>query len=155
MSVRIILVQQKRKFFMKTSLLAKIGSGFFIAWGALHILGGGMILAGLVESPASGFAAYQQSDAEFPALAGAILGYFSYLLICLSIAVIAIGVKFNWRNDKFGLALNTGIVVLVEIGLIVFLLLPGFVSVAEAGIGLALAVLAVVISGIACSREHN
>jgi len=140
---------------MNMSTLAKAGASLFVAWGALHVLGGGMILAGLADGPASGYAAYQKSDADFPPLAGAILGYFSYLLVCISIAVIAIGIKFNWKNDKSGLALNTGIVVLIEAGLIVFLLLPGFVSGAEAGIGLSLAVLAIVFSGIACSKEHG
>ncbi|MEO0997637.1 MAG: hypothetical protein AAFX58_08965 [Pseudomonadota bacterium] len=140
---------------MKAGNLAKGGTGLFVAWAVLHVLGGGIILSGFAETPASGYSVYNGADGDFPALSGAILGYFAYLLICISITVIAIGVLYNWKNSKGGLAVNTVIVLAVEIGLLVFLVFPGFVAVGEAMIGLALAAGAIVLSGTACSREHS
>lgn len=139
---------------MNLSKIARAGATLLIAWGALHVLGGGMILSGLATDAETGFSVYQNSDGNYPALAGNVLGYFAYLLICISVAVIAIGILYNWKNSQGGLAVNTAIIIAVEIGLVVFLVFPGFVPIAEASVGFVLAAVGIVLSGIACSREH-
>ena len=135
--------------------LAKGGAACFILWGALHIVGGGMILLALQQGPDAAFAAYRAPDALYPALAGAILGYFAYGLVCIGAAVAAVAVLFNWKNSQSGLAANTVLTGLTEIGLVLFLLMPGYVPLLQALPGLLLFAGAMVMGGMACSRDHR
>lgn len=134
---------------------AKIGAILFILWGLLHIVGGGAILAAVSESPESGFAIYQESDAAYTNLAGSVLGYLAYTFVWIAVVVTYIGIRYNWRNSSDGLALNTALVGLTDIGLILFLVLPGFVSWIAAAPGLLLFAGAAITGGIACNAEHN
>ena len=134
---------------------AKIGAVFFILWGLIHIIGGGAILAAVAESPAQGFAIYGEHSDSYTDLAGSILGYLAYGFVWIAVLVTYIGVRYNWRNSRLGLALNTSLVGLTDIGLIIFLVLPGFMSWSNASPGLLLFVGAVVFGGIACNSVHN
>ena len=134
---------------------AKIGAVFFILWGLLHILGGGAILIAVGESPAQGFAVYQESSAAYTELAGSILGYLAYSFVWIAIVVTVIGVRYNWQNSQNGLALNTALVGLTDLGLIIFLVLPGFVSWGEAAPGLVLFAGGALFGGIACQSAHS
>ena len=135
--------------------LARGGAVCFILWGALHIVGGGMILLALQQGPAAGFAAYRAPDAVYPALAGAILAYFAYGLVCIGAAVAAVAVLLNWKNSQLGLVVNTVLTGLTEAGLILFLLIPGYVPLLQALPGLLLFGGAMVLGGFACSRTHR
>ena len=134
---------------------AKIGAVCFVVWGLLHMAGGSMILLSLSESPEKGFAYYQHSEDHFPGLAGLVLGYMSYFVVWLGALVAFIGVKYNWQNHELGLALNTLLVLLTEIGLIIFLVLPGHVPWAEASPGLLLFLTGVACGGIACQAHSS
>lgn len=135
--------------------LAKGGAVCFVLWGALHVVGGGMLLLALQQGPEAGFAAYRAPEAAYSALAGAILGYFAYGLVCIGGAVAVIAVRLNWKNSQSGLAANTVLIGLTEVGLILFLLIPGYVPFAQALPGLLLLAGALVMGGLACSREHR
>jgi hypothetical protein len=137
---------------MKTT--SKIGAIAFVLWGILHVVGSSAILFALLDGPASGFAVYQYSVGEYTALSGAILGYLAFMLLCIGAAVAVIGIRFNWRNSQSGLAANTALAGLTEVGLVIFLLIPGFVGFAEASLGLALLAVGVVAGGRACQAEH-
>lgn len=130
--------------------MAKTGAVFFLLWGLLHIIGGGAILAAVADSPASGFAIYEESAADYTALSGRVLGYLAYSFIWIGVLVSYVAIRFNWNNSQDGLALNTALVGLTDIGLIVFLVLPGFVSWGEAAPGLILFVGGVIFGGLAC-----
>jgi hypothetical protein len=138
---------------MKT--MTRIGAGLFVAWGLFHILGGIAILASAAESVEAGYATYANSDGSYNELSGAILGYFAYLLIVAGGVAAFVGAKLNWKNSRNGLAFNTVFVGLVEIGLVWFLVMPGFVSWGEASVGLVPFVLATIISGVACQSAHG
>jgi hypothetical protein len=140
---------------MTTTILARAGAVLFFLWGVLHIAGGGMILAALGESPDAAFAFYQQSDADFPPLAGAILGYLSFSFLWIGLSVCAASAFLNWRNAAAGLALCTGLAGFTELGLIVFLAAPGYVTWPEASMGIALFLLAATAGGLACRRSHG
>ena len=135
--------------------LAKIGAVCFVLWGVLHLAGGSMILLSLSESPEKGFAYYQHSEGPFPGLAGSVLGYLSYSVLWLGALVTFIGVRYNWQNHERGLALNTLLVLLTEIGLVIFLILPGYVPWAEASPGLLLLVAGGACGGIACQAKSS
>ena len=131
-------------------LLIKTGAVFFVVWGLIHVIGGASILAALGDGADSGYATYRSSTGSYDPLAGSVLGYFAYLLVCIGLVVAAVGVTLNWKNSQSGLAVNTAVIAVTEIGLIYFLVVPGFVSWSEASIGFAPFVIAAVASGIAC-----
>lgn len=137
------------------TIATKIGGFSFILWGILHIVGGLVILSANLGNPGEGFWVYQNAASNYDALASAILNYFAFLLICIGGTVIFVGIKLNLRNSQTGLTINTIITALTEIGLVFFLLLPGFVSVVEASLGLSLFLLAVIFGGIACNAAHE
>lgn len=129
---------------------AKVGAVLFVLWGLLHILGGAIILMAVGESPAQGYAIYQESSTPYSELAGAVLGYLAYSFIWIAVVVTVIGIRYNWNNSEQGLMLNTALVGLTDLGLVIFLVLPGFVSYGEAAPGLLLFVAAVVFGGMGC-----
>jgi len=140
---------------------AKIGATCFVLWGLLHIVGGAAILLALDNGPEQGFALYNNYEGSYTALAGAILGYFAYLLVCIAVAVTLVGGWLNWQNSWSGLVANLILVGLTDVGLLLFLVIPGFVSWGEATVGLTLFAIAALSSGIASSairrlpREGN
>lgn len=133
---------------------AKFGAVFFILWGLLHIVGGGAILVAVAESPAQGFALYEESSAVYTQLTGSVLAYLAYGFVWIATLVTYIGVRYNWHNSRNGLALNTVLVGLTDLGLLIFLVWPGFVSWGEASPGLILFVGGVIFGGMACNSAH-
>jgi hypothetical protein len=133
--------------------LARIGAIAFLLWGVLHVAGSGFILAQLASrGPAAGFGVYGASETVDAKIAGSILGYLSFLILASGLLAMAIAIRMNWRNSELGLAANTGLVLVIEVGLAVFLLLPGHVSVAEAAPGIGLFLIAAICGGVACQR---
>ena len=118
--------------------LSKAGAVAFVLWGLLHVAGGGMILSALSNGPGEGFAIYQNHEGTYTPLAGAILAYFAFLIVSIGAAAALVGVFLNWRNSGWGLAINTTMIGVTDIGLVIFLLSPGFVTVGEASIGIVL-----------------
>ncbi|MEP3274774.1 MAG: hypothetical protein ABJO38_00135, partial [Stappiaceae bacterium] len=131
-----------------------IAGGAFILWGILHLVGGGMILMAAWNDPDAGFAAYSTASGGYDALAGDILGYFAYGLVALGAIAAIIGVRGNLKNDETALLANTVLVLLTEIGLIVFLLLPDHLSLLDASPGLILGLVGIVAGGLACHRTE-
>lgn len=134
---------------------ARIGATFFILWGLLHVAGGMSILWAVSESPEQGFAIYEKSSAPYTLLAGSILSYLAYSLVWIGVIVTIVGIRYNWNNNRYGLMINTTLIGMTDLGLIAFLVLPGFVSWAEAASGLLLLVGAVIFGGVACRSEHS
>ncbi len=125
---------------MPTLNLARSSAILFGLWGLLHLAGGAAILAALTSGPADGYSLYQQSGGDYPALAGAILAYLAFIILVSGLAVTVLSVRMSWRNEDLGLFANLVIAGLLDLGLITFLVIPGFVSWPEAGIGLVLLV---------------
>lgn len=140
---------------MTTKLKTRTGAILFLAWGLIHMLGGGAILAALIEGPDAGYAIYQNSAGPFPAIAGNVLGYLAYNFVCSGSAVAAIAVTMNWRNSELGLALNTAIAFVADLGLVIFFAVPGYVSWQEASIGIVLLFAAAIIGGMACNETSK
>ena len=135
------------------SRLARTGAMAFLLWGLLHITGSAFILVELATGgPSAGYAVYSVTDLPTQAIAGAALGYMSFLIAASGLAACGIALRLNWRNSEVGLALNTGLVLVIEVGLAVFLVLPGHVSLAEALPGLILFGAGATLGGIACRK---
>lgn len=137
-----------------TPLTARVGAVAFGLWGLLHLAGGATILLALTDDPAAGFAVYQGAAASYDALAGQILAYLAFILGIAGLAVIAIAILLNWRNSAPGLAINTAIAGVLDLGLIIFLALPGFVTWPEAFLGIGLLIAGAVLGGIGCRAPN-
>lgn len=134
--------------------LSRYGGIAFVLWGLLHLVGGMTIdLAFLSGGSNAGYALYGFYGPELPAVTGAILGYFGFLISMSGLIVIYVAIRHNWRNSENGLAANTGVVLLIEVGLVLFLLVPGHVGLSEALPGLMLFIAGATLGGIACRRE--
>ncbi|WP_316355477.1 hypothetical protein [Devosia sp.] len=140
---------------MSNSTKARTGAILFALWGIVHIAGGASILLALSGSPGAGFGIYQNSAGTYPALAGQVLGYLASLFVAGGIAVTGVAIRLNWRNSALGLGLNTVIAGIFDLGLVVFLVLPGHVSWPEAAIGIVLLLAAAIVGGMACNAENT
>lgn len=123
---------------------AKIGAAFYFLWGLLHIVGGGVLLAASIKSPEAGYAFYADAQGAYPPAAGAVLAYNSFAIIWIGALTAVIAVTMNWKNRPAGAWLNFALAGLSDVGLIVFLMAPGFVPVASGAQGISLFVLAAV-----------
>lgn len=115
---------------------ARLSAAFFVLWGVIHIAGGGSILAALGNGPAAGYAFYANAAGDYPAAAGAILAYNSFAILWTGAIVAAVAVILSWRGNPTGAYINLALTGLSEVGLIVFLVLPGFIPWSQASIGL-------------------
>ena len=139
----------------KARFYARLGAGLFVAWGLLHVLGGAMILASSLSDAgaalrdmASGAAAGDVGAGMSP-VAGALLSYHAFNLTWLGALVALIGATLNWRNDGAGFWLNFSIVGMVDLGLAVWFLRTGYITLSEGLIGVTLFAGAALISGAA------
>lgn len=136
-------------------MFARVGAVFFILWGLLHVVGGASILLAAIESPAAGYASYGEHADSYTELAGGVLAYLAYGFVWIGVLATIIGLRYNWANSQQGLALNTVLVGATDLGLVLFLVLPGFMSWIEASPGLLLFIGGAVFGGIACSSAHD
>jgi hypothetical protein len=134
---------------------ARIAASLFIGWGLMHIAGGAAILFALADGSQSGYAVYRNSAGSFPPISGAVLGYLAYSFLWLGALVVAVGATSNWHNSARGLALNTALVGLTDLGLVCFMVLPGYVTWMEASAGLLLFVAALILGGLACNAKST
>jgi hypothetical protein len=99
---------------------AKTGSGLYVLWGLLHvaaaydefILGAGQ--SGLVQGKL-----YQGA----------------WNLLFFALAAIVIAVKYNWYNSRLGYWLNLIIISVADIGFVIFVFIPGHVTLFPAILG--------------------
>jgi len=135
---------------------AKLGAIGFGLWGLLHIAGAGFILSATLGSGAAeGYAVYGYDGGPLPGATGAVLAYFAYFLALSGAAVLGIAVKMNWSNSQAGLAINTALVLAIEVGLIVFLIVPGYLSFLDALPGFVFFAIGAILGGIACTRDPS
>ncbi|HNP37302.1 MAG TPA: hypothetical protein PKK10_15755 [Woeseiaceae bacterium] len=129
---------------------AKIGAVLFALWGLLHIVGGAAILLAALESPDQGFAYYRAPDASYSTLAGNVLAYLAFGFVWIGAVVSFVGIRYNFRNSYHGLMLNTALVGFTDLGLLLFLVMPGHLGWLDAAPGLLLFVGAALFGGMAC-----
>lgn len=122
-----------------TNNYSKLGSVFYVLWGILHIIVASKI-----------YMLGQSMDA------GIVQGRIfqgAWSLLFFAVFAIVVGILYNWKNDCLGYWLNLIVVSIVDIGYIIFILLPGYVPIMPGIIGPALWVLAVVFSTIGIRKK--
>lgn len=130
----------------------RIGAVFYVLWGLLHVLAGwGMIAADAEQQLDNLSTAPLPAEAVPQGLAPIVqagLAFHGYNLLWFGLFAIGVAVAFNWRNSRAGYWANLVVVGADDLGLLLFLILPGHLSFAEAGLGPILFVLAAVFTTV-------
>jgi len=119
--------------------LARTGAVFYLLWGLLHIWASYQTYrlgAGMEPGPAQ---ARVFQDAGF--------------MLALSIAVVVIAVRMNWRNSAVGYWVNLALVTLADVLFIGLILLPGYIPLGMGLLGPVLWILAVIFASLGYLRE--
>jgi len=118
---------------------AKIGAVFYIIWGLLHIV-----------AAVQGF---QLGASLEPGLVQGKINQGAWDLLFIALAGISIAVTFNWKNSRLGYWLNLLIVSIADIGFVIFVLLPGHVSLFPGILGPVFWILAAIFSTLEIRSE--
>lgn len=121
----------------------KTGAVIYALWGLIHIAGGSMLLSdalsgnpgNVLKSIASALPESQIQAVAANTVNAAVLASHAFNLFWMGLVVLIIAITMNWKNSKAGLLFNTAIIGFADIGLIAFLLIPGYVKFEEGIIG--------------------
>lgn len=94
--------------------VARVGSVVYILWGLLHL--------GAVYDEFSLGASLDPGLVQGKIYQGA------WNLLFIALASILIAVMLNWRNSVLGYWLNLAVVSIADVGFLIFIFLPGYVS---------------------------
>jgi hypothetical protein len=138
-----------------TKYAGKIGAILFLLWGLLHITGGAMML--MAGNGAYCMVATGLSPNQLPTTPGiaeaAIISFHSFNLLWLGVLVSIIAIS-NWKGNGTGLFINSSIVVMADIGLYYFLLMPGIMNPSDGLAGPVLAVGAILFGVIGVLKRN-
>ncbi|MCB1053190.1 MAG: hypothetical protein KDC71_21500 [Acidobacteria bacterium] len=115
-----------------TRSAARIGAIFYALWGLLHIAGG----LSLLHSAMAGSSAFLAAQSGNPHLSNSgpmdasswTFAFFAFLLAGIGLISLIIAITGNWKNYKSGYWVNFGLVFLADLGLVLFLVLPGVLT---------------------------
>lgn len=123
----------------------KLGAICYALWGLLHIIGAAVLLLQATDAGATTVFATIGSATPASALpqlsstlADAVLGYYAWNLLWIGAFVLVVAVTLNWRNHRLGYWLNLVVVSAVDLGLVLFLLAPAHMALADGLMGVAL-----------------
>lgn len=112
--------------------LHKIGAILYALWAVLHTVAGATLVASALTDINGhlhdiGTAA---TPAQIPALGertviSAVVAFHSFNMVWIGLLVGGTAVRLNWRNSRAGYWLNLGLAGFLDVGLLVFLLVPG------------------------------
>ena len=143
-------------------MAARIGAVAYVLWGLLHLFAGlALVLA--AQTDINGFLAGMATAAPpeaIPNLAeGTVVSgvgaFHSFNLAWVGAFVAFVAVGLNWRNSTTGFWINLAVVGFVDLGLIVFLQLPGYMAWADGIPGPVLYLVAVVFTALALRKAKH
>ena len=120
---------------------AKIGAVLYVIWGLLHI-----------KAAMDGFSLAASVD---PGLIRGKLNQGAWDLLFFALASIVIAIIFNWKNDTKGYWINLTLVSIADIGFIIFVLIPGYISIFPGILGPVFWVSAAVFSSIGIRQRRS
>lgn len=144
---------------------AKIGAVFYLLWGLLHIAGG-ILMLGASSADMGGY--LQVLMGESSALANIsttselatsatmqVFAYHAFNLTWLGVLVSVIAVVSNWKNQASGFWVNLALVGLIDLGLILYMVVPGVIPSSDPWwLGPVSYVVAVIFSAMGLSRKR-
>ena len=140
----------------------RLGAIFYILWGIMHAMFGAQII--LLNMKHSAYAVIQSIYADtgpvttpekLGSVIGAIMNQHGWNLLWFGVFAAVVGAFFNWRNSISGYWYNLAVVSLADIGFIVAVLIPGYVSPMVGIWGPILWVLAVIFSTMGIMRAKS
>jgi hypothetical protein len=143
---------------------AKIGAVFYLLWGLLHILGGFLMLSAssvdlgsylqVLMGEQSALADITTNNTVATSATLQVFAYHAFNLMWLGVLVSVIAIVSNWKNQASGFWVNLALVGLIDLGLIVFMVVPGVIPSSDPWwLGPVLYVFAVIFSGVGLSRK--
>jgi hypothetical protein len=120
----------------------RIGAVFYVLWSLLHMVAGAtLVLSALTDINGHlheiGTVA---TVAELPVLSqhtvvSAIVAFHSFNMVWTGLLVGVIAIRLNWHNARSGYWLNLALGGFLDVGLLVFLLIPGFMAWGDGWLG--------------------
>lgn len=118
----------------------KIGAVFYVLWGMMHIMIGGMLLQkASMEGPAAYLLSMNPETSigllAFPGMVSGIFAQNAWNLIWFGLLAMVVAIRFNWRNSWTGYWINLSVVSLADAGFVGAILIPGYMKSFEAYLG--------------------
>lgn len=120
----------------------KVGAVFYALWALLHVAAGATLVGSALTDINGhlreiGTAA---TTAQLPTLnehttVSAIIAFHSFNMVWIGLLVGLVAVRLNWRNSRGGYWLNLALTGLLDVGLFVFLLVPGYMAWGDGWVG--------------------
>ncbi len=130
----------------------RIGAVFYVLWGLLHVWAGADLLGADALDQLALLSTDPLPNQALPQalqpLVHAALSFHAYNLLWFGLFAVVVAISLNWRNNWIGYWVNLAVVGADDVGLLLFLILPGHLSFAEAGLGPVLFALAALFSSI-------
>ncbi|MDN5205574.1 hypothetical protein QQ008_29590 [Fulvivirgaceae bacterium BMA10] len=133
----------------------KIGAIFFILWGVLHVFGGGALMLSAttninehLQGTGTGASNEQLPNLMQETVVSGIASFHSFNLFWMGLLVTIIAVMLNWKGSKIGFWINLAITGMADLGLLLFLVGPGYMFWSDGLPGPILFILCVLFSGL-------
>lgn len=133
----------------------RLGAIFYMLWGLLHVAGGLLLLTSLPSAGATGVLGMMGTAVppeQLPTLphgvSGGVLAFHAWNIIGFGSLSLVIALLLNWQNSRLGYWLNLVIVGIADLGLIIYLLIPGYMHLSDGIWGPLLWLLAILFSTI-------
>lgn len=136
----------------------KLGAIFYALWGVLHVIGGAVILTADARTQVEMFGTAMVAPGTAPEpgpIVHAVLSFHAYNLLWMGLLSLIVAILLNWKNSRIGYWINLAIVGAADLGLIVFLLIPGYMSVLDGSLGPVLWMLALVFSTMGLIKARS
>ncbi|OON64589.1 hypothetical protein B0920_03245 [Massilia sp. KIM] len=124
-----------------SSLLAKAGALAYVIWALLHFK--------------AAWSVYQLALTLPDGMAHGRLLQNAWHLACFSVAALVVALGMNWSNDTLGWWINLAVVSIVDVGFILFVLLPGYVPLWPGLAGPVFWILGLLLSSLALWNKPN
>jgi hypothetical protein len=133
----------------------RVGAICYVLWGLLHVAGASVLLWQASRDGAT--TALATIGSNMPAtelaplqggLTAAVLSYYAWNLLWIGALVAIVGGRLNWRNSRSGYWLNLVVVSAVDGGLLLLLVLPGYMALADGLAGVVLWLPAIIFSTV-------
>jgi hypothetical protein len=142
-----------------SNTFAKIGAVFYLLWGLLHVLGGFLMLGAssvnmgsylqVLMGEQSSLSNITMNNAIATSATLQVFAYHAFNLTWLGVLVSVIAVVSNWKNQVSGFWVNLTLVGLIDLGLIVYMIVPGVIPSSDPWwLGPVLYVFAVIFSAV-------
>ncbi len=136
----------------------QIAAVVYVLWGLIHIIGGAAMMSAAMQGPSTFLQMLSGNASEVfgavqdrPGLQATteVFAFHSFNIIWLGALAIIVALFLNWKNYRAGYWMNLAIVGFADLGLILFMVVPGVMSIADAWIGPALFAIAIFFSTFA------